>query len=120
MLCFCYQLVARLGVVAWYEVNKEYVATVLCENKDKPAMKCCGKCYLRKQLKNTSDNTENAPGKQQQVKWEKLSWVAVLPSAKPTAAILSLQENKQLNSYYQNLYRFTSVVNIFHPPSIVC
>jgi hypothetical protein len=33
-----------------YYANYEYIATVLCENRDKPAMACNGKCYLEKQL----------------------------------------------------------------------
>jgi len=41
-----------------YYSNKEYIASVLCENRDKPALACNGKCYLEKQLKkaNTQDN----------------------------------------------------------------
>jgi hypothetical protein len=40
----------KLGIVAWYEYHKAYIAKNLCENRDKPAMKCCGKCYLQKKL----------------------------------------------------------------------
>ena len=34
-----------------YYANYDYIATVLCENKDKPYLECDGKCYLKKQLK---------------------------------------------------------------------
>ncbi len=34
-----------------YYSNKEYIASVLCENRDKPSLACNGKCYLEKQLK---------------------------------------------------------------------
>ncbi|MDC9722424.1 MAG: hypothetical protein PSN34_06580 [Urechidicola sp.] len=37
-----------------YYSNKEYIASVLCENRDKPALACNGKCYLEKQLKKAS------------------------------------------------------------------
>lgn len=37
-----------------YYANYEYVATVLCENRDKPAMACNGKCYLEKEMKKVS------------------------------------------------------------------
>jgi hypothetical protein len=33
-----------------YQLNKEYIAQNLCENKDKPEMNCCGKCVVNKQL----------------------------------------------------------------------
>ncbi|EDO25943.1 predicted protein, partial [Nematostella vectensis] len=39
-----------MGVIAWYEINKDYIAAELCENKDKPELQCAGKCYLKKQI----------------------------------------------------------------------
>lgn len=42
-----------------YHFNKDYMAAVLCENKARPAMKCQGKCQLRKQLAKTSESTES-------------------------------------------------------------
>ncbi len=44
-----------------YLVNKEYIATVLCINKDKPEMHCNGKCHLTKQLKKASEDENNSP-----------------------------------------------------------
>lgn len=38
-----------------YNVNKEYIANVLCENRDKPQLACEGKCYLKKQMKKSHD-----------------------------------------------------------------
>lgn len=38
-----------------YALNKEYIAANLCENKDKPAMHCSGKCQLKKQLAKASE-----------------------------------------------------------------
>ena len=37
-----------------YYSNKEYIASVLCENRDKPALACNGKCYLEKRLEKSS------------------------------------------------------------------
>lgn len=33
-----------------YQTNKEYIASVLCENRNKPEMACDGKCYLNKKV----------------------------------------------------------------------
>ena len=33
-----------------YIVNYDYIVKELCENKDKPELKCNGKCHLAKQL----------------------------------------------------------------------
>ena len=42
-----------------YAINKDFIATVLCINKDKPELKCNGKCHLTKQLKKAADTNEN-------------------------------------------------------------
>lgn len=39
-----------LWPLAEYVINYEYIATVLCENREVPEMKCNGKCYLSKML----------------------------------------------------------------------
>ncbi len=59
-------LVKPLWPVAEYIVNYDYIVNVLCENKDKPELKCDGKCYLAKQLaKETKQNDKNPFNKNQ-------------------------------------------------------
>lgn len=41
----------RLYFYMGYELNKNYIATVLCENKAKPELQCEGKCFLKKKIK---------------------------------------------------------------------
>jgi hypothetical protein len=38
------------GVVGYWLANRAYIATTLCENRDRPQMRCNGKCYLKKKL----------------------------------------------------------------------
>jgi hypothetical protein len=57
------------GTIAYFKLNREYIAKVLCENRDKPQMHCNGKCYLAKRLKQqqekqdkeTSEKVQNTP-----------------------------------------------------------
>ncbi|SDX49030.1 hypothetical protein SAMN05444411_10651 [Lutibacter oricola] len=49
-----------------YYANYDYIASVLCENRDKPFLDCNGKCYLQKQLdkndfKNSHDHNSTIP-----------------------------------------------------------
>ena len=46
------------GTIAYYHLNKDYIARVLCENRDKPQLHCDGQCYLAKQLKVRQDKQE--------------------------------------------------------------
>ncbi|WP_316841899.1 hypothetical protein [Pedobacter gandavensis] len=46
---------SKVFVYAGFELNQQYIASVLCENKDKPEMNCNGKCYLMKKLQQAED-----------------------------------------------------------------
>lgn len=57
------------GTVAYFHVNRTYIAKVLCENRNRPALLCNGKCYLARLLKKqqekkdkeTTERIENTP-----------------------------------------------------------
>lgn len=54
------QVCGKLTVYTCYELNKAYIAKNLCENRNKPQMKCNGKCHLAKELK-SEEKREQAP-----------------------------------------------------------
>ena len=47
--------------VAYYNINKEYIASVLCINKAKPASTCNGKCYLSKKMDQQEKQEQTIP-----------------------------------------------------------
>jgi hypothetical protein len=47
-----------LFVYMGFEINKQYIATELCVNRDKPEMHCNGKCYLMKKLKQAQEKEQ--------------------------------------------------------------
>lgn len=50
----------NIGFVAYYKLNINSIVKKYCVNKNKPKLKCNGKCYLKKQLnltKTTSSET---------------------------------------------------------------
>jgi len=50
--------VSQWGTIAYYQINKAYIARVLCENRSKPELHCDGKCFLAKKLKATQDKQD--------------------------------------------------------------
>jgi hypothetical protein len=42
-----------------YSLNRNYIASSLCENKSKTEMHCAGKCFLNKQLEKSNENQNN-------------------------------------------------------------
>jgi len=60
---FALQNFSKLALAFSYEINKEYIAKTLCENRAAPEKKCNGKCQLKKDMKEEERN-QNIPSKQ--------------------------------------------------------
>ncbi len=44
-----------------YIINYDFIVTELCENKDRPELKCDGKCYMAKMFAKESRNDHKNP-----------------------------------------------------------
>lgn len=54
------QSLSLLFVQLEFSVSQPYIAKVLCVNRDKPQMKCDGKCFLTKELSRNADLETNS------------------------------------------------------------
>jgi hypothetical protein len=103
-------------VLMSYELNKRFIATNLCENRTKPALKCNGKCFLRKKLKETQDSEKDSSQK----------------SDEKTFSFFSLELSTEFSfdirpfknalpdpiAYYNIVYYFKILSSIFRPPQV--
>ncbi|MFI5159719.1 MAG: hypothetical protein ACHQHN_00510 [Sphingobacteriales bacterium] len=55
IICIISCSFSRFFIYAGFELNRNYIATKLCENRNKPWLHCNGKCYLMKKLKQAED-----------------------------------------------------------------
>jgi len=116
MLTLGWQCLAKVGIVAWYELNKEYVAKYLCENKNKPELKCCGKCYLKKKLNKVTDI--QSQGKKTPNKTEKYEVTdCVIPDSAPITNIATCECITDYNGCSKDFYISIFSSSVFHPPS---
>ncbi|MBD2701258.1 hypothetical protein IC229_11465 [Spirosoma sp. BT702] len=61
--------VSQWGTIAYYHANRDYIARVLCQNRNRPDLHCNGQCYLAKRLKaqqekqdkETTQRVQNSP-----------------------------------------------------------
>lgn len=102
-----------------YIVNYDYIVKELCENKEKPVLKCNGKCHLMKELAKTAeDNKNTSSDKKQNVKQE--IEVLFYQDFKSLSCSNSyVFTNNKINSVYQNLYALTAIQSTFHPPTFL-
>ncbi len=116
LLSLSYQLFVKLGVVVWFEYNRDYISKNLCENRNMPEKKCCGKCYLRKQLKKADDGTTPSSGKTIPSKWnmgEVLVYVVPQPISVP---LLFSDAHFKIPVMNDRYLHSTPLADVFRPP----
>jgi hypothetical protein len=108
------QVFSKWLLVIDYNLNKEYIAKTLCVNKEKPKLKCAGKCQLMKKMSeeessNTTQGSQHAKNVVQETVFDDAQIDYVLPSA---------DESSFTPSAFYLLKKYTSpLVSFFHPPS---
>lgn len=119
MMCLSCQLVLKLSIVAWFEINQDYIAATLCENKARPELVCCGKCVLTKQLKK-ADSGEQKDKSNTPTKAEKTAIVVfILPTNKGLDKLSATNILAIQNPIHPNHFEVAISEAIFHPPSQV-
>ena len=96
-------------------VNYEYISKELCKNKEKPALKCNGKCHLKSELAKASE--ENIPASQESKSnlTVELLFLETIPEFKFNRIYV---EKNQVSISYSRLYFRLHNTSIFHPPTI--
>ncbi|QNK64959.1 hypothetical protein H7F33_10935 [Pedobacter sp. PAMC26386] len=105
---------SRFFIFAGFEFNKEYIASNLCINRNRPEMHCDGKCYLMKKIKQAEENEKKEAAR------NNLSLLEVSFYQEPFS--FSFHDPFTLNignhSFPAYAYLYTShyIRNIFRPP----
>ena len=103
----------QMGVFAEYVMDIEQFTELYCENKDKPELKCNGKCHLKDQL---ADNQEEKESKDIHVSPEILLFLAEAKFEVEEGINFYVEENI---SYYFNTDLTEGIsYAIFHPPQV--
>ena len=101
-----------------YVINYEYIATVLCINKDKPELKCNGKCHLMQELAKVSEKElPLTPTKKQVVTETEVLFYKELESFAFDAFFT--ESKSHATSNYVNFYQLLKSSGTFHPPCII-
>ncbi len=110
-----YPLFLKVGIIGYWQYNRDYIARTLCDFKDIQDSPCQGKCYLMKKIKGTE-----APAKEdfnfpltilKITEKEGLIPVKSLAICFLTNTLLK----SDLPEYIFN-YSLTSILSIFQPP----
>lgn len=110
------QSTAQFAVLALFRVRKAYIIQNMCENRDRPQLKCCGKCILNKQLKKV---TTGAEGEGDNItRYEKEISMYLLPAGISLPPVTACDEAIRWRCSYASLKVSLFVIDVFHPPPI--
>ena len=100
----------RLFVYAGFGMNQKYIASNLCENRDKPWMHCNGHCYLMKKMKQAEEK-EKSDERQTQKNLFQESYLVVYSDIKFHAQLLQI-----IVTPYRANFQTPNPGAIFRPP----
>ncbi len=113
LLSFLLQLSGKFVVLLDYAINKDFIASVLCVNKDVVDSTCEGKCHLKKQLDKKDQEQQQSTNPFNEIKDFELysefsSVINFIPSSLKLAS----------NTVFNYMLRVSSkhLLPVYHPP----
>lgn len=115
ILLLSYPLLLKIGIIGYWQFNRDYIARTLCDFKDIKDSPCKGKCYLMKKIKGTE-----VPAKEDfnfPLSFLKITDKESIIPMKLAGFCFMCTEILQsdLPEYIFN-YTLTSIISIFQPP----
>lgn len=99
-------------VYAGFELNKKYIATTLCENRDKPQLHCNGKCYFMKRINQANEKEKSAERQAQKNLFQEVFCIA------STTTVFHTQLLQVVITPYQYSELSVSPGSIYQPPRV--
>lgn len=110
IICTLTATFTRLFVFAGFELNKKYIASTLCENRDKPWMHCNGHCYLMKKIK-LAQEKEKSDERQMQKNLTQQVFFTTIKQPKFTSHLLQVFPDR-----YQAMAAQHVTLQLLRPP----
>lgn len=115
LFAFLLPQLTKVGIFISFKANQDFIAKVLCINKEEPEMKCNGKCHLAKELNKTESKDQNSP-----ITVNIKTETTLFLEARKTfhfSEIIQLTEKKSFVEIKQH-YNYFFIDGVFHPPQV--
>lgn len=110
-------LVKMLGmplVFITFQIDKDYIAAKLCENRYKPQLHCDGQCILMKKLAKANESNESKESKGE----HKTISVDFCESLEPITTMQQTTPRGEYSNFIQQVYKAAHLPGVFHPPAV--
>lgn len=100
----------KAWIIIDFKINQEYIAKVLCINKDNLQNTCNGKCHLKRQLKETEEKQIPAALK------EKAELEFLLANKTKVSPYTNMNDPQIWINYNDSIHSSLLINNLFRPP----
>lgn len=100
-----------------YAINYEYITKELCENKAQPETGCNGKCHLKKELAEASED-ETPISNEKKSSHSEIEILFFNDISELTFKTIATINRNIVASHYSNFYNSVYTNAVFHPPLV--
>lgn len=97
-----------------YVINQDYIAEVLCINKDKPMLNCDGKCYLAQMIQDQQNQDQHQDIPSADLREYPIGFITIL-----NCTFIKSTSQTMLVTFYENINEKQYIPAVFHPPNIL-
>ncbi|PMB40138.1 hypothetical protein CEN47_03890 [Fischerella thermalis CCMEE 5319] len=105
---------SKIGILIDFKINQDFIAKVLCINREKPMSTCNGKCYLSEQLKKVEEQEEKQAPTNKKERLEVVYYFATSSYVYPL--YINSSVSKLNPAWVVEFFTSTYIATIFHPP----
>lgn len=106
----------KIGILIDFKINQDFIAEVLCINREKPMTMCNGKCYLSEQLKKAEEQEEKQAPTNKKERLEVVYYYAT--SAFEFLVHTDCFVSKLNLACIDEFYTSSFIADIFRPPKL--
>ncbi|MCB9202511.1 MAG: hypothetical protein H6604_05635 [Flavobacteriales bacterium] len=117
IIIFSLPSLQKIWIVIDFKINQDFIAEVLCINKEKPEKHCNGKCYLAKELEKSDE--ENDKKQPKEVSKKKIEFNFICPDFQIDLPRKSRITKKKFYTF-KNIPISSYSEELFHPPELRC
>lgn len=106
----------KMGILIGFKINQDFIAEVLCINREKPMSTCNGKCYLSEQLKKAEEQEEKQAPTNKKERYEVVVYYTKSVFDFPICTDCFV--GKLNPACVDEFYNFSFITDIFRPPKL--
>lgn len=104
----------KIGILIDFKINQDFIAEVLCINREKPKSTCNGKCYLSEQIKKAEEQEEKQAPTTNKERLEVTYYCSIcsFDFLLNTDCFVSKRNPASIDKFYTSSF----IADIFRPP----